>query len=221
DAEHREAMRDVAMEFDAGAERAGAADLIVPRGGSWHGYYAFAAAAAAALESLLGEHKPSDHPLARRVVVLVGVNGFARAMAYRIKKEGGSAIVASRDRTAAQTLAQELGCRHVGLDAVYTTLHDVLIVCAEEQRHAKLKPKGGDVGLHAGYLKPSISVMDLTALARPSELVRGAEERGCPVVKPRQVLAEHVLRLTKLIAGKDAEPETIRQAIDSTLGDDE
>jgi 3-dehydroquinate dehydratase/shikimate dehydrogenase len=218
---HRESMRDVALDFDASAERAGAADLIVPRGGAWRGYYAFAAAATAALEAALRERKPAEQPLAGRVVVIVGVNGLARAAAFRVLKQGGSAIIASRDKAAAQALAQELGCRHVQLDAVYTTLHDVLIVCAEEQRHATLKSRGGEVGLHAGYLKPSISVMDLTALPRPSELLRGAEERGCAVVSPRHVLTEHVVRLTKLIAGKDADAAPVAEAIDATLGEDE
>jgi len=218
---HREAMHDVALEFDATAERAGAADLIVPRGGSWQGYYAFDRAAAAALETVLRERKPSDAPLAGRIVVIVGTNGLARAMASRVKKSGANAIVASREKAAALALAQEIGCRHVQLDAVYTTLHDVLIVCAEEQRHATLKSRGGEIGLHAGYLKPSITVMDLTALARPSELLRGAQERGCPIVLPRRVLTEHVVRLTKLIAGKDADAAPVAEAIDATLGDDE
>jgi 3-dehydroquinate dehydratase/shikimate dehydrogenase len=221
DAGHREAMRDVAIEFDPSAERAGAADLIVPRGGSWRGYYAFAWAAGAALETVLRDRKPGAEPLAGRIVMVVGTNGLARAMAFRVQKQGGSAIVASRDKGAAQALAQELGCRHVQLDAVYTTLHDVLIVCAEEQRHATLKSRGGETGLHAGYLRPSISVMDLTALPRPSELLRGAEERGCPVVLPRQVLTEHVVRLTKLITGKDADATPVSEAIDATLGEDE
>src|SRR5262249_48746844 len=147
---HRESMRDVALDFDASAERAGAANLIVPRGGAWRGYYSFAAAATAALEAALRERKPAEHPLAGRVVTTVGVNGLARAPAFRVLKLGGSAILASRDKPAVQALAQELACRHVQLDAVYTTLHDVLIVCAEEQRHATLKSRGGEVGLHAG-----------------------------------------------------------------------
>jgi 3-dehydroquinate dehydratase/shikimate dehydrogenase len=221
DEEHREGMRDVAMEFDASAERAGAADLIVPRGGSWQGYYAFDRAAAAALEAVLRERRPGGEPLAGRIVMIVGTNGLARAMASRVKKSGGSTIVASRDKAAAHSMAQELGCRHVQLDAVYTTLHDVLIVCAEEQRHATLKSRGGEIGLHAGYLKPSIAVMDLTTLPRPSELLRGAVERGCPVVPPRRVLAEHVIQLAKLIAGKDADAGAIQEAIDATLGEEE
>ena len=160
DEDHREAMRDLALEFDASAERAGAADLIVPRGGSWQGYYAFDRAAAAALEAVLRERKPGAEPLASRIVMVVGTNGLARAMASRVKKHGGNAIVASRDKAAAQGLAQELGCRHVQLDAVYTTLHDTLIVCAEEQRHATMKNRPSEVGVHAGYLKPSMTIMD-------------------------------------------------------------
>jgi shikimate 5-dehydrogenase len=221
DEEHRESMREVALELDPSAERAGAADLIVPRGGSWQGYYAFDRAAATALESVLRERKPGDTPLAGRIVIIVGTNGLARAMAWRVKKQGGNAIIASRDKVAAQAMAQEIGCRHTQLDAVYTTLHDVLVVCAEEQRHARLKSHSGEVGLHAGYLKPSITVMDLTTLPRPSELLQGAAERGCPIVPPRCVLVEHVVQLAKLIAGKDAAVSEVQKAIDATLGEEE
>src|SRR5262249_11171222 len=175
---HREAMHELAIEFEAGADRAGAADLIVPREGTWHGYYSFDRAATAALEAVLRERQPGDKPLNGRTVMIIGANGLARAMAHRMQKNGGLPVVASRDKAAAQQPAQALGSRHVQFDAVYSTLHDVLIVCAEEQRHATLKHRPGETGLHAGYLKRSMTVMDLTALTRPSELLAGAEERG-------------------------------------------
>jgi 3-dehydroquinate dehydratase/shikimate dehydrogenase len=220
DEPHRKAMRDVVGELEAGAQRANAADLIAHQGDKWNGYYLFDRAATAALEATLRERKPGDKPIDGRTVMLIGVNGLARAMANRVTKSGGIAIIASRDKAAALQLAQEIGCRHVQLDGVYTTLHDVLIVCAEEQRHATLKNKPGEVGIHAGYLKPSITVMDLTAPPRGSELLRGAAERGCPIVSPRRVLVEHVLRQVKLIAGKEAPEEIVQQAIDATLGED-
>jgi 3-dehydroquinate dehydratase/shikimate dehydrogenase len=221
DAEHRGAMEELAVEMEAGARRAGAADLIVHQKGSWSGFHLLDRAAVDALEHVLREHQPSDQPMNGRTVMLIGVSGLARAMAYRVQKHGGNVIVASRDKAAAHAMAQEQNCRHVQLDAVYTTLHDVLIVCAEEQRHATLKAKSSEVGLHAGYLKPSIAVMDLTASLRGSGMLRGAAERGCPVVAPRSVLTEHIARWVKLITGKDANSTRIRQAIDATIGEEE
>jgi 3-dehydroquinate dehydratase/shikimate dehydrogenase len=221
DAQHREAMHEVALEMEAGARRAGSADLIVHQSGTWSGFHLLDRAATDALEHVLhGNHK-TDQPLSGRTVMLIGVNGLARAMAYRVQKHGANVIIASRDKAAAHALAQEQNCRHVQLDAVYTALHDVLIICAEEQRHATLKPKSGETGLHAGYLKPSIAVMDLTAAMTGSDMLRGAAERGCPLVSPRSVLTEHIARWVSLICGKDAGSPTIREAIDLALGEEE
>jgi shikimate 5-dehydrogenase len=221
DAQHREAMHEVALEMEAGAQRAGAADLIVHQSGSWSGFHLLDRGAVDALEQVLGEQQPADQPLKGRTVMLIGVNGLARAIAYRLQKRGANVIVASRDKAAAHAMAQEQNCRHMQLDAVYTALHDVLIICAEEQRHATLKSKSGETGLHAGYLKPSITVMDLTASMRGSEMLRGAAERGCPVVSPHGVLTEHITRWINLITGKEAASPAVRQAIDDALGEEE
>jgi 3-dehydroquinate dehydratase/shikimate dehydrogenase len=221
DTAHRAAMHETALDFEAGAQRAGGADIIVQQSGTWSGFHLLDRAATSALENVLNEHTASAQPLHGRTVLLVGVNGLARAIAYRVQKHGANVIIASRDKAAAHAMAQEQNCRHVQLDAVYSTIHDVVIVCAEEQRHATLKSKSGEIGLHTGYLKPSITVMDLTASMRGSEMLRGATERGCLVVSPRSVLSEHVARWVNLITGKDPSSPQIRQAVDSTIGDDE
>ena len=221
DEEHRVAIREVAKEREAGAERAGAADLIVHHDDNWHGYYTLDRAAAAALEDTLRAKKPGDKPMQGRTAMLVGVNGTARAMAYRVQKRGGIPIIASRDKNAALQLAQELGCRYIAFDAIYSTLHDVLIVCAQEQRHATLKDKPSETGVHAGYLKPGMTVMDLTTAPRRSELLREAADRGCAVVSPRQVLLEHVLRQVRLISGKEASARPVEEAINAVLRDED
>jgi 3-dehydroquinate dehydratase/shikimate dehydrogenase len=221
DDEHRVAIRDLAKEREAGAERAGAADLLVHHHENWHGYYTLDRAAAAALEGTLRTKKPGDKPLEGRTVMLIGVTGTARAMAYRVHKRGGIPIIASRDKNAAHQLAQEIGCRYIAFDAIYSTLHDVLIACAEEQRHATLKGKPSETGVHAGYLKPTMTVMDLTSGPRRSTLLREAADRGCGVVSPRRVLLEHVLQQVKLIAGKETPAEPVAAAINAVLGDEE
>jgi 3-dehydroquinate dehydratase/shikimate dehydrogenase len=217
DAEHSAGMVKLASELDVGAQRAGSADALIQQKGSWHGYCLLERAATAALESVLNARTPSDKPLDGRTVMVIGVNGLARVLTERVKKRGSILIVASRDKAAAQQIAQEYGCRFVQLDAVYTTLHDTLIVCAEEQRHATMKNRPSEVGVHAGYLKPSMTVMDLTNLSQPTELLRGAVERGCAVVTPRVLLRDLVVQQVKLITGKEIAPAAIEEAIAATL----
>jgi 3-dehydroquinate dehydratase/shikimate dehydrogenase len=214
---HSAMLADLATERDNSAQRAGNVDALAQQQGAWHGHYLLERAATAALEHVLNERQPSDTPVNGRTVMLIGVNGLARAMTYRIKKLGGIPIVGSRDKAAAQQIAQEFGCRYVQLDAVYSTLHDTLIVCAEEQRHATMKNRPSEIGVHAGYLKPSMTVMDLTNLSQPTELLRGAMERQCAVVPPRVLLRDLVAQQVKLITGKEIAPQAVEQAIAATL----
>ena len=55
-------------------------------------------------------------------------DAMTRALAREVKERGGMLIIASHNRTSAQELAKSLECRHVAFEALYTTMHDVLIV---------------------------------------------------------------------------------------------
>lgn len=221
DPEHGAEMRPMAANPEPGAERAGAVDLLVHHNDAWNGYYLLDRAALAALEETMRGRGASAEPLRGRSVMLVGANGTARALAHRVQKHGGIPIVASRDKAAAQRIAQELGSRFVFYEAIYSTLHDVLIVCDQEQKHATLQGKPAETGLHAGYLKPGMTVMDLTSLSRRSPLLHEAAQRGCGVVSPRRVLTEHVRRQVKLIAGKDAPLPPVVEALAAALPEEE
>jgi 3-dehydroquinate dehydratase/shikimate dehydrogenase len=221
DAEHRGALLAVATKLDTAAQHAQAADLIVRQGDEWHGHNLLPRAAGAALEATLRARSPADRPLEGRSVMLVSVNGLTRAMAERIQRGGGIPIIASRDRDAAHELAQALGCRYVPFEALYSTLHDVLVVCGEEPRHPAAKGKAAEGGVHSGYLKPSMTVLDLTTLPRKSALLRDAEQRGCGVVSPRQVLLEQVARQVKVLAGQDVAREPVKAVLDVLLEDED
>ncbi|HZT81517.1 MAG TPA: type I 3-dehydroquinate dehydratase, partial [Gemmataceae bacterium] len=134
-AEYQRAVVEMADELAAAAKQAGAADLLMlSKSERWHGYNTLDRAAVAALEAALRERHPGEKPLQGRMVMVVGANGTARAMATLVQECGAAVILASRDKTAAQQLAQELGCRFVQLEALYSTMHDVLIVCDEEKQ---------------------------------------------------------------------------------------
>src|SRR5262249_50235597 len=119
-------------------------------------------------------------------------------------------ILASRQPKAAQQLAHELGCRQVQFDALYSITHDTLVVCDEERVEIKGKPVVS--GIHPGYLKAGMVVMDLTAQLQASPLLGEAKARGCRVVTPRQLLLEQVELQARLLTGKDVPREVLAQA---------
>jgi 3-dehydroquinate dehydratase/shikimate dehydrogenase len=218
DEENQGRILEIATELQPAARQARAADTLVHQGEKWHAAYLLDRAAVAALEGVLRARTPADKPLAGRTVMLVGVTPLTRLLAERIAKHGGILILAAREREAVHQLAQELKCRYVLLEAVYSTLHDVLIVCSDE---APAAGRSRDAGLRASYLKSGMTVMDLTSPLVPSPLLAEARQRGCGVVDPRQVLLEQVARQFKLISGKDAPRDRLQQTLAEMCPDEE
>jgi 3-dehydroquinate dehydratase/shikimate dehydrogenase len=156
--------------------------------------------------------------LAGRIVLIAGANDLARLVARELKQRGCVLIFASRDRDAAHRLAHELKARFVQFEALYSTNHDVLIVCDEEKQPSK--SPGGETGIHPGYLKSSMTVLELTDSLRKSPLLREAESRGCAVVSPQNLWLEQVSLQAHLLTGKDL-PRPILAAAASWLTEEE
>ena len=210
DAEHRQEILQIATESRAVGGADGAADLILHRDNKWHAADTQVPATMNALEAVMGARSGSEHPLAGRIVLIAGVNDLARMTARELKQRGSVLIIASHDREAAHHLAQELKCRFVQFEAMYSTLHDALIVCDEEKQSGK--SRGGEAGIHPGYLKPNMTVMDLTAALHKSPLLEEAELRGCAIVLPQQLWLEQVALQTRLLTSKDVPRQILADA---------
>jgi 3-dehydroquinate dehydratase/shikimate dehydrogenase len=219
DAEHHAAMLPLATQLKPEAEEAQAVDLLLHKDKHWRGYYTGAATTVAALEAALRAKHPADQPLHGRIVLIVGVTATARAVANEVKRHGGILIIASRDRAAAQHLAQAVQCRHVPFEALYTTIHDVLIVCDEEKED--YEGRATETGIRPGFLKASMTVLDLTAGWSRSALLREAEERGCNVVSPREVLLQQLAMQARRIIGKEVPREVLAGAMANLVAEGE
>jgi 3-dehydroquinate dehydratase/shikimate dehydrogenase len=218
DQPHAATVREVASDLQGAAGRTRLVDLIAQQGDNWHGFLFLDRAYAGALNRVMHAKFAVENALEGRTFLVVGVTPLAKAVAQRIAKNGGILIVTDRDRNAAAAAAQELQCRQVQFEALYTTLHDVLVFGGDDlppgQQHAAHKP------LHANYLKPGMAVVDLTAPIRRSPLLRQAEERGCLVVPPALVLVEQVLQQLRLITNKEVPRELIDSVLDKVFIDE-
>ncbi len=218
DDHYRGPVLEVVPHPEGAAKESEAADVLVQKDGQWHGYNTLWRAGVAALEAALRARTPADKPLQGRIAVILGTNATARSMAYGVKRRGGVPIVASRDGPAAQRVAQLFGCRHILYEALYSTMHDVLIVASDEKDKLKEKARSGESGVHSGYLKPSMSVMDLTTGPRASQLLRDADLCGCVVVSPRQVLLLQLELQVQLITGQEVPRELLEETLNGVLG---
>jgi 3-dehydroquinate dehydratase/shikimate dehydrogenase len=251
DEPNRHALLDIPADLDSAARQIEAVDLLLPspplspggRGqgeGAWYGYNLLCRAAVAALERTVRDpalptthHSPltphsstPDKPLDGRTVLVIGVNAAARALAYGIKKRGGALIIASHNRQAAQALAQRFDCRFVQFEALYTTMHEMIVICDDEKDQTRaggvspLSPgSGGPV--HSGYLRPGMTVMDLTTLPRKSTFLREAQARDCRIVEPTQILLELADLQTHLITGQNVPRERLQEVLAELVEEEE
>jgi shikimate 5-dehydrogenase len=219
DEDYRGAVAEVAAHLQGAAQTTSAVDVIANQPDGWHGFYLHDRAIVASLES--GLKARSDKGVDGRTVMLVGIDTTTKAIGQRIAKHGGIVILASRNRDAARTLAHDLQCRQVQYEALYSTLHDVLVLCTEETGGTPMAGRPQESGIHPGYLKSGMTVVDLTAELAGSDLLREAKKRGCGVVEPRQILLEHVLQQVKLIAGKEVPREPLQTVLDTVQPPDE
>jgi hypothetical protein len=103
----------------------------------------------------------------------------------------------------------------VQFEALYSTMHDVLIVCDEEKE--EVKGRSGAAGVHPGYLKAGMTVLDLTAGLRTSPLLREAEARGCTAVPPRELFLDHVEAQTRLFTSRQPPSAVLAKALPAWL----
>jgi 3-dehydroquinate dehydratase/shikimate dehydrogenase len=211
--EHQEAITEMAAELHPVAAQARAADLVLNKDGAWHGYHTLAPAALAALLAALKAKTGLEDPLRNRPVAIAGLGGAARVLAVELQRRGAGVILAGHDRKAAQQLAQEVGCRHIVFDGLYTMLHDVLLVCADEQA-------AGRTGIHPGYLPAGMTVMDLTAELRRTPLLREARARGCAVVEPRALFLDQMIAVVRMLTGKEVERDVLERALPDLFEDE-
>jgi 3-dehydroquinate dehydratase / shikimate dehydrogenase len=215
DDSHQNLLMEMVEEAQPSAQQAQAADVILYKNDKWHGYQTGFAAAAETLSAALKAKGAAGEPLKGRLAAVVGLNATARGVAVELLRQGVNVTLASHKKKAGQELAHELGCRHVQFEALYSTMHDVLVVCDEEKEEVHGKP--GAAGVHPGYLKPGMTVLDLTAGLRKSALLREAEARGCTAVAPREVFLDRVELQARLFTGKQVPREVLSAALPAWL----
>lgn len=218
DAAHQQGILQIGAEAHGAAKTTQAADVLIHKGDAWHAFHTAAQTWIDALKQALAPKFPGDNPLKDRMVVIVGVNASAAILAAEVQRHGGSAILASFNKKAGQHIAQTVGCRFILFEAIYSTMHEVLVVCAEEKHEDPKKPGGG--GIHAGYLRPGMTVMDLTATMRPSELLREAKLRGCLTIAPRELLMNQLDQQVRLLTGKTASRQVLEKSIPERYQDE-
>ena len=208
DPEHQIEIVDDGIQLHGVAKETKAADVLIRKNETWHGMHFSGQVWVQALRNALKKRYPGDNPFKDRFVLIAGLNGASKMIAKEVQRHQGNAIIASNHKKTGGAIAAEVGCRFIAFDALYTTMHDVLVVCDEEKDE-----KVNKAGLHPGYLKDGMLVMDMTANTAPSELLRGAKLRGCDIVEPMELLLDLLELQAKSLTGKAVSRDVLRAAI--------
>ncbi len=218
DAAHQREILEIVTELHPTAEQTQSADLLVHKDAGWKAYNLGSLALVQGLTRTLKKKARVENPIKDRMVMMVGLTGPGQALGREIQRLGGNLILCSHQRKAGQQMAQELGCRFVQFEALYSTSHDVLIICDEEKDEGMGR---GAAGVHPGYLKSGMTVMDLTAGLRRTPLLQGAADRNCFVVEPKDLALDLIELQARKITGKDVPRELVEKAVPAFLVEEE
>jgi hypothetical protein len=167
----------------------------------------FPALVTAVENSLRGKFK-SEKPLSGRLVAVVGTNPLAKRLALQMKAAGCGVIIVSYDKVAAHELAQEVGCRMLQMEALYTTMHDVVLVADEERVQAKSR-----AGLSAVGMRNGVTLLDLTDPLKATPLAAACAGRGLTVILPRDIWLARVQLHAETLAGKPVPRDVLAGAV--------
>jgi 3-dehydroquinate dehydratase/shikimate dehydrogenase len=198
------------IELHGTARKTKAFDLIVPKDDGLHGFHKGAKAWMHQLAETLKKKFDPVNPIKDRIVMFAGIGPAAKLLASEIQEAGGNAVLASANKNAGLAMAKELGCRFVQWEALYSTLHDVLVVC-EPEADAKAAP------LTASYLKPGQTVLDLTANFAPTPFLVEAHQRAAVVVSPVEIFLDQTIEMLRVLTSKPVDRTTLRKAIPERL----
>jgi 3-dehydroquinate dehydratase/shikimate dehydrogenase len=213
DAAHQAAVMEIAQEHDAESTEALGADLLLRHDKTWTAHNLFARAAVAVLETTVRAEHDVERPLEGRHVMIAGVTPIARSMAAAIARRGGLVAIASRNRDRALAIAKAVDARFIQFEAIYTTMHHVLVIAGDERQVLPGRPPSDEPMIHHAHFQHQLTVMDVTELPTRSALLQTALERGCHIVSPRRITLAYLQLLARMTAGKDARVDVIKDVV--------
>lgn len=187
----------VAEKHEEAARKGQCADLVFKQKDGWTAYNVLWRVAMKAIEETLPESSSGSKKLEKRNVLVVGAGGLAQSMGFAVNKRGGALSVAAPDDDEAKQLTQMFGGRHVPFGSLYDTLADIVIFADPDLQTGHKRDQ-----VNPGFLRPSMTVVDVCRMPDETEILREARERGCRVVEPAEVFRQLTASQFKSITGK-------------------
>jgi 3-dehydroquinate dehydratase/shikimate dehydrogenase len=181
------------------------------------GFYAYTTDYQAGLESLQAVLPKGENgqtmSLEKRLVLILGAGGVARALAHALQKAGALVAITNRTPDKAKALAAEIEGRVVDWNARHSALCDILINCTSVGMH----PNVDESPIHPSYLRPGLTVLDTVYTPETTLLVKEARLRGCHVQTGVDMFVRQAAIQFKLFTGKEPPLDVMRKVVKRAL----
>ena len=201
---HKEGILRRLDDCDPLAERIGAVNTVVVRGGGrLYGYNTDYVGVLRSLERRMR--------LAGSSVLLFGAGGAARAAAFALAQAGAVVCLSARRLERAQALARAVGAQVVARADLHREFFDAIVNCTPVGMH----PRGGSP-LESTELNCRL-VMDMVYRPRTTELLRIARRRGIETVSGVEMFLAQGFAQYEIWTGERAPEAAVRHAVISVL----
>jgi 3-dehydroquinate dehydratase/shikimate dehydrogenase len=218
---HKEAAAHVGHTKDEAVTLTRAANTLIRKP---HGFLAANTDYPAILAALSANlTKPGGPPLDmhKRMVLILGAGGVARAAAHALHKAGATVHIANRTVERAKKLADEVNGEALDWTARHKDSCDLVVNCTPVGMH----PNIDESPLHASFLRPGMVVFDTVYTPETTMLIREAKTRGAQVITGVDLFIRQAGAQFELFTGQepplDLMGQVLRRAISPVTLHDE
>lgn len=218
---HKAAVLTYCASVEPGAGKIGAANtLAVGEGGNLGAHNTDAAAAARAL-------REAGVEVAGRRAVVLGAGGAARAICYRLLRDGAAHVaIANRTLSRAEALGRDLGrvCGAAGRVAAVpgsgAALEEALASAGilVNATSVGMSPRAGESPVPRALLRAGLAVMDIVYNPIETRLLADARRAGAAAIPGTEMFLYQAAEQERIWLGVEAPVEVMRKALLSGLG---
>lgn len=211
---HKEAAAQLAQRKDDMVATTHSANTLVRTKAGFAAYTTDYEAGLESLRSVLPKGEDGQPmTLEKRLVMILGAGGVARALAHALHKAGALVAITNRTNDRAKALAAEIEGRVVDWNARHAAMCDILINCTSVGMH----PNVDESPIHPSYLRPGLTVLDTVYTPETTLLVKEARMRGCNVQTGVDMFVRQAGIQFRLFTGKEPPQDIMRKVVKRAL----
>ncbi len=199
---HKTGIINYLDEVDDTADKIGAVNTFINKGGRLIGYNTDYYGAVQALKEKTG--------LNGKKVLIIGAGGAARAVVYGLKKEDAEITIANRTSGKAEKLAKEfkVGFKEIKNMKELIAGNDIIINTTSVGMH----PRPDDAVIKEDDLSEKL-VMDIVSAPIITKLIRLAKKNNCDVITGDRMLVHQAIGQFRLWTGKEPDFKIMEKAL--------